>query len=87
MKNPAYNAFLLVSQFSVTGALYTCWPDLVGVVIALPLLVIDDAGARGPRNPGIGRAKGGTAHRRNAAPGGLEGGPKGTRRRRESPKN
>ena len=27
---PGNNDFLLVSQFSVTGALYTCRPDLVG---------------------------------------------------------
>jgi type I restriction enzyme R subunit len=31
-KHPANNDFLLVSQFSVTGALYTCRPDLVGFV-------------------------------------------------------
>ncbi|MFZ2124045.1 MAG: type I restriction endonuclease [Rhodoferax sp.] len=28
-ENPKNNDFLLVSQFSVTGALYTCRPDLV----------------------------------------------------------
>jgi Type I restriction enzyme R protein N terminus (HSDR_N) len=33
--------FLLVSQFSVTGALYTCRPDLVGFVNGLPLVVIE----------------------------------------------
>ena len=33
--------FLLVSQFSVTGALYTCRPDLVGFVNDLPLVVIE----------------------------------------------
>jgi len=32
LKYPANNDFLLVSQFSVTGALYTCRPDLVGFV-------------------------------------------------------
>ena len=37
---PANNDFLLVSQFSVTGALYTCRPDLVGFVNGLPLVVI-----------------------------------------------
>ncbi len=31
-EQPANNDFLLVSQFSVTGALYTCRPDLVGFV-------------------------------------------------------
>ena len=31
-EQPANNEFLLVSQFSVTGALYTCRPDLVGFV-------------------------------------------------------
>ena len=40
-ENPASNDFLLVSQFSVTGALYTCRPDLVGFVNGLPLLVIE----------------------------------------------
>ena len=40
-ENPANNDFLLVSQFSVTGALYTCRPDLVGFVNGLPLLVIE----------------------------------------------
>ena len=38
---PANNDFLLVSQFSVTGALYTCQPDLVGFVNDLPLVVIE----------------------------------------------
>lgn len=40
-ENPANNEFLLVSQFSVTGALYTCRPDLVGFVNGLPLVVIE----------------------------------------------
>ena len=31
-EKPANNDFLLVSQFSVTGALYACRPDLVGFV-------------------------------------------------------
>ncbi len=35
------NDFLLVSQFSVTGALYTCRPDLVGFVNGLPMVVIE----------------------------------------------
>jgi type I restriction enzyme R subunit len=35
------NDFLLVSQFSVTGTLYTCRPDLVGFVNGLPLVVIE----------------------------------------------
>ena len=39
--NPAGNEFLLVSQFSVTGALYTCRPDLVGFVNGLPWVVIE----------------------------------------------
>jgi type I restriction enzyme R subunit len=39
--NPANNDFLLVSQFSITGALYTCRPDLVGFVNGLPLVVIE----------------------------------------------
>jgi type I restriction enzyme R subunit len=38
---PANNDFLLVSQFSVTGALYTCRPDRVGFVNGLPLVVIE----------------------------------------------
>lgn len=40
-ENPANNDFLLVSQFSVTGQLYTCRPDLVGFVNGLPLVVIE----------------------------------------------
>ncbi|MBA4150760.1 MAG: type I restriction endonuclease subunit R [Verrucomicrobia bacterium] len=40
-EHPENNDFLLVSQFSVTGALYTCRPDLVGFVNGLPLLVIE----------------------------------------------
>lgn len=35
------NDFLLVSQFSVTGALYSCRPDLVGFVNGLPWIVIE----------------------------------------------
>jgi type I restriction enzyme R subunit len=38
---PEENDFLLVSQFSVTGALYTCRPDLVGFVNGLPFVVIE----------------------------------------------
>jgi type I restriction enzyme R subunit len=40
-KHPANNDFLLVSQVSITGALYTCRPDLVGFVNGLPLVVIE----------------------------------------------
>ena len=40
-ENPANNEFLLVSQFSITGALYTCRPDLVGFVNGLPLIVTE----------------------------------------------
>jgi type I restriction enzyme R subunit len=40
-EHPANNDVLLVSQFSVTGALYTCRPDLVGFVNGLPLVVIE----------------------------------------------
>jgi len=40
-ERPAENDFLLVSQFSVTGSLYTCRPDLVGFVNGLPLVVIE----------------------------------------------
>jgi type I restriction enzyme R subunit len=40
-EHPANNDFLLVSQFSVTGALYTCRPDLVGFVNGLPWVVIE----------------------------------------------
>ncbi len=35
------NDFLLVSQFSVVGSLYTCRPDLVGFVNGLPWVVIE----------------------------------------------
>src|ERR1035441_5578890 len=40
-ERPPNNDFLLVSQFSVTGELYTCRPDLVGFVNGLPLVVIE----------------------------------------------
>ena len=40
-QQPQNNDFLLVSQFSVTGALYTCRPDLVGFVNGLPWVVIE----------------------------------------------
>jgi type I restriction enzyme R subunit len=39
--NPANNDFLLVSQLSITGALYTRRPDLVCFVNGLPLVVIE----------------------------------------------
>jgi type I restriction enzyme R subunit len=40
-EHPENNDFLLVSQFSVTGNLYTCRPDLVGFVNGLPFVVIE----------------------------------------------
>lgn len=40
-EHPEKNDFLLVSQFSVTGSLYTCRPDLVGFVNGLPWVVIE----------------------------------------------
>jgi len=39
--NPRANDFLLVSQMTVTGPLYTCRPDLIGFVNGLPLVVIE----------------------------------------------
>jgi type I restriction enzyme R subunit len=39
--NPEANDFLLVSQLSITGTLYTCRPDLVGFINGLPLVVIE----------------------------------------------
>jgi type I restriction enzyme R subunit len=38
---PAQNDFLLVSQFSVVGSLYTCRPDIVGFVNGLPWVVVE----------------------------------------------
>jgi type I restriction enzyme R subunit len=40
-ERPEQNDFLLVSQFSVVGSLYTCRPDLVGFVNGLPWVVIE----------------------------------------------
>jgi type I restriction enzyme R subunit len=40
-ERPQRNDFLLVSQFSVVGNLYTCRPDLVGFVNGLPWVVIE----------------------------------------------
>jgi type I restriction enzyme R subunit len=39
--HPEGNDFLLVSQFSVVGSLYTCRPDLVGFVNGLPWVLIE----------------------------------------------
>ena len=40
-ENPQGNDFLLVSQMTITGELYTCRPDLIGFVNGLPLVVIE----------------------------------------------
>ena len=40
-ENPHANDFLLVSQMTITGDLYTCRPDLIGFVNGLPLVVIE----------------------------------------------
>lgn len=40
-RNLAANEFFLVSQFSITGGLYTRRPDLIGFVNGLPLVVIE----------------------------------------------
>jgi type I restriction enzyme R subunit len=39
--NPQANDFLVVSQMTITGDLYTCRPDLIGFVNGLPLVVIE----------------------------------------------
>ncbi len=41
-EQPERNDFLLVSQLSVVGSLYTCRPDLVGFVNGMPRVVIED---------------------------------------------
>jgi type I restriction enzyme R subunit len=40
-EQPLNNDFLLVSQLSVIGAMYTCRPDLIGFVNGLPWVVIE----------------------------------------------
>jgi len=40
-EHPENNDFLLVSQLTVTGPLYTCRPDLVGFVNGVPWVVIE----------------------------------------------
>jgi type I restriction enzyme, R subunit len=40
-ENPAANDFLLVSQMTLTGPLYTCRPDLIGFVNGLPLALME----------------------------------------------
>ena len=40
-ERPEANDFLVVSQMTITGELYTCRPDLVGFVNGLPLVVIE----------------------------------------------
>lgn len=39
--NPAANDFLLVSQMTIVGQLYTCRPDLIGFVNGLPWVVLE----------------------------------------------
>jgi type I restriction enzyme R subunit len=39
--DPLANDFLLVSQMTFTGPLYTCRPDLIGFVNGLPLVLIE----------------------------------------------
>ena len=39
--DPAANDFLLVSQMTIVGQLYTCRPDLIGFVNGLPWVVIE----------------------------------------------
>jgi len=39
--HPAANDFLLVSQMTIVGQLYTCRPDLIGFVNGLPWVVIE----------------------------------------------
>jgi type I restriction enzyme R subunit len=39
--NPASNDFLLVSQMTIMGPLYTCRPDLIGFMNGLPLVVME----------------------------------------------
>ncbi len=39
--NPSNNDFLLVSQFAITGEMYTCIPDLTGFVNGIPLLLFE----------------------------------------------
>ena len=40
-ESPLKNDFLVVNQFSVVGALYTCRPDLVGFINGMPWVVIE----------------------------------------------
>jgi type I restriction enzyme R subunit len=40
-EHPENNDFLLVSQFSITGALYTRRPDLIAFINGLPMVVIE----------------------------------------------
>jgi len=44
---PENNDFLLVSQLTIVGSLYTCRPDLIGFVNGLPWVVIE------LKNPGV----------------------------------
>ena len=39
--NPVANDFLLVSQMTIVGQLYTCRPDLIGFVNGMPWVVIE----------------------------------------------
>jgi type I restriction enzyme R subunit len=40
-EDPVANDFLLVSQMTITGPLYTCRPDLIGFVNGLPLMLTE----------------------------------------------
>jgi type I restriction enzyme R subunit len=47
-QKPGANDFLLVSQMTITGALYTCRPDLIGFVNGLPLVGSGNSGTSIP---------------------------------------
>jgi type I restriction enzyme R subunit len=40
-RNPAANDFVLASQMTIPGPLYTCRPDLIAFVNGLPLVVVE----------------------------------------------
>lgn len=62
---PAANDFLLISQFSVVGSLYTCRPDLVGFVNGLPWIVIE---LKKPAIPAYAAFEGNLSHYKQQIP-------------------
>lgn len=67
--NPAANDFLLVSQMTIAGLLYTCRPDLIGFVNGLPWIVIELKKPSVPAKQGFDDNLTSYKHSQNGVPG------------------